>query len=317
VAAVPVASTQPKSAQRAPAAEPGSDSVEEGEAWDQLSADTDEVAARADTPGKRDRKSSATRRVESARPRADQDRRRIIIVVAVVSAIVLGGLLALLLWAVLHDATPPASTVPDKPTNRRTLHIGTDQEFHFVTEAFKKAVHGDRILVHGPTHEERLSFLSPTVKNLTIEAEEPVTWTVAKEKDGKDQPFVISLSGVDGWTVRGFTIDCTNASRAFLLQNRCPGLTLEALTLRGITTHDEGRQPGTGLSITNCDGDDRPVKIINVKATTTIANDMVSAIDFVGTGKPSKHIIFENFTAEGFKNSVLSRGNTEDVKGLP
>ena len=185
---------------RAAAPRPAPD--DEGEPWQQLAPDTDEIAARADTPPRRSRKpgTAVPRRRGGARLRTLlEDRKRVLIVVAAVAGRRPGidgrrGHLGLLPRQ--HDAPGPDRQAA-APVNR----FGSART-RSTRRSWRRsitAVPGDHIIVQGPDHEEELVFdsLTRALKNLTIESEgAPVRWRTPKAT--KEPTFLISLRGVDG-----------------------------------------------------------------------------------------------------------------------
>jgi serine/threonine protein kinase len=319
-AAVPVAAAPKAAAQakRAPAPAPQSSPDDEGEPWQQLAPDTDELAAaRADTPPQRSRKSAATasRRLDSLRPRTLlEDRKRVMIVVAAVAVVVVGLMVVGAIWAFSRDKTPPPAPPEKVAQVRQPLRVGKDQRYKTVLEAIRSAVHGDRILVPGPEHEEELVFDSLNLprKNLIIESEgEPVRWLAPK---GKEPAYLVALRGVEGLRMRGIVFDGdSRAKNVILLGGRCPGTVLDELTIQGFT--------GSGLLIQNCEGDkDRPVTVSKLKVVTAGGKPANAAVELTSneSGKPNRFIHFSDTQFDGFKAPVLRHDSTpEDVTGLP
>jgi hypothetical protein len=314
--AVPKAASQAKRAP-APAPKPKPAPEDESEPWQQLADDTDEVAAQADTPPRRSRKAdtTSTRRTGVAKPLSIlDDRKKVLIVVGVVAAVVLGLVVAGVIWAFSHDKAPPAPTAQAEkpPPARPPLRVGPDQRYKKVIDAINQSVHGDRIIVQGPVHEEELTFDSLNRKNLTIESEgTPVYWRAPK---GKEPAYLVALRGVEGLKLRGFLFDGEGRSRTgVLLAGKCPGTALDDLTIQGCT--------GSCLLIQNCEGDkDRPVTVGKVKLVTTAEKAANAAIEFAPFEGKYRFLHFSDPQLDGpFKTPVLigPKHTAEDVTGLP
>jgi hypothetical protein len=308
------------------AAQPAPSPDEESESWDSLAPATDEVAARADTPPRQTRKSTppATRRPGGSRPGvraiAPDDRRRVLIVVAVVAAVILGGFGAATLWALSRDKAPPPATDTGPPP-RAALRVGVGQKYATVSQALRSTIPGDHIIVYGPEIEDEfvLDGQGERRKNLTIEAEDagqPVLWRLPK--GGKTTPsHLILLSGVEGLRLRGFTFDGDNrcTKSVVLLTGRCPGTTLEDVTVRGFAT--------TGVLLMNCEGEEgRPVTLNRLTVTTPPNKTPEAAIGFdlaPQTPRPNRFIHFNDPRLEGpYKARVLHPEKAGDgVTGLP
>jgi hypothetical protein len=324
VAAVPVAAP-PKAAsqaKRAPTATPAPKPApeDESEPWQQLAADTDEMAAHADTPPRRSRKAdtASTRRPGAVKPLSIlEDRKKVLIVVGAVAAVVLGLMVAGAIWAFTHDKTPPPAPTAQAekpPPARQPLRVGPDMKFKRVIDAINQAVHGDRIIVQGPVHEEELTFdsLSLNRKNLTIESEgSQVLWRAPK---GKESAYLVTLRGADGLKLRGFIFDGEGRVRTgVVLAGHCPSTALDDLSIQGCT--------GSCLLIQNCEGDkDRPVTVGKVKLLTAADKPANAAIEFAAFDGKYRFIRFNDVQLDGpFKAPVLigPKQVTEDVTGLP
>jgi hypothetical protein len=318
VAAVPVAAPKVVSqAKRAPAPAPKPAPEDESEPWQQLAADTDEMAAHADTPPRRSRKAdtASTRRPGAAKPLSIlEDRKKVLIVVGAASAVVLGLMVAGAIWAFSHEKTPPpaATTQAEKPpSTRQPLRVGPDQKFKRVIDAINQAVHGDRIIVQGPVHEEELTFDSLNRKNLTIEPDGAVTWRAPK---GKESAYLVTLRGAEGLKMSGFTFDGEGRVKyGVVLAGHCQGTALDGLTIQGCTA--------SNLLIQNCEGDkDRPVTVGKVKLVTAADKPANAAIEFAAFDGKYRFIRFSDVQLDGpFKAPVLigPKQVTEDVTGLP
>ncbi len=311
-------------AKRAPAAAADPGAEEEGEPWQQLQAspDTEELAARADTPPQKSRKSSAVsaRRPDRARllDLARYERKHLLIVGAV-AALVVGGLLlvVLLTWALSGNGRT-SQVVPTERPVRQALRVGAGQKYDKVALAIRAAIPGDRILVQGPVHEEELVF-SDTAharKNLTIEADGgSVVWRTphgAKEV----LPVLVALLDVEGLKLRGFTFEGDNhCANVIKLGGKCPGTTLEDVTLQGFS--------GSGLVVMNCEGEEgRPVTLTNLKVAVAPGQTANAAVEFALSPREkdyNRSIHFNDLRLDGtFKTPILNRNQTRaDVTGLP
>jgi serine/threonine protein kinase len=310
--AIPVKAPQ---VQRAPSAPPAPAPAEEEEPWERLAPDTEELAAQSDTPPQRRKSSTPPRRVGGSRSGTTLDTRRVIIIVAVVAALLVGGLAAGVLWLLSSENTqiPPA----EKPA-RPPLRVGKGK-YPTVRQAITASVPGDRIVVEGPDHAEALVIgeKEALLKNLTIEAEgEPVIWRTPK---GMKEPIsvLIVLRG-EGLKLRNFKFDGDNrCNTGIQLNGRCPGTTLEDLTLQGFLR--------SGLTFLNCDGENgRPVAITRVKLITAAEKEKAAnaAIEFSldPVDRDANHFLsFSDLTLEGaFKEPVHNRQMAkDDVTGLP
>jgi hypothetical protein len=280
-----------------------------------------DATARVDTPPRPGRKSSATapRRLGAAWAGLALDHRRALLIVAVVATAILGGVTAALLWGVLHDSRTPATT--EQAPARPPLRVGQGGgRYTTVAAALRLATPGDTILVQQPTVEEELLFdgSKERYKNLTIKADngdEPVVWKTPPQRAPSE---LITLSGAVGLKLRGFTFDgahrCTRS--VVRLTGRCPGLTLEDVTVQGFA--------GTGVSLVNCEGEPtRPVTLTGVKVIVAPGATAAAAFGFdldPPDRKSNRHIHFDKCLPEGkFTTPVLNHPGKvgEDVTGLP
>jgi hypothetical protein len=96
----------------------------------------------------------------------------------------------------------------------------------------------------------------------------PVRWRLP-DKTRLDQ--IVVLNNVEGLTLRGIDFDGEGRVQdAILLTGRCPGLTLEDVTVRGFQR--------SGLLVVNCAGaSGKPITIFRLLAITT--NPATAAID--------------------------------------
>jgi serine/threonine protein kinase len=316
----PITAAPPKAtgvqAQRAPAARPAPSPSEEGAPWEQLASDTEELA-RADTPPRRSRKSSpsSTKRLGRAGA-AIYERKRVLIVVGIVAAALLVVFAVLgILAVVLRDPAP--AVAPDKPAVR-TLLVGKNQTYPTVLKAIQNALPGDYIVVRGADHEEELTFVGGAQnKNLTIKSEgeegRPVVW---RAPAGKQPAFLLALNGVEGLRLHGFRFDGDDRCASLIhLAGKCPGLTLEDLSLQGFT--------GSGLVIMNCEGESaRPVTVNRVTVATAPGKTAKAALEFALTTdrKANRYLHFNelDLTKGTFDNRVKNPTEVnEGVTGLP
>jgi hypothetical protein len=325
VTAVPAAQQKvgAAQAQRAAGAAPRPSAEEESQPWEQLEAahDTEELAARADTPPQKSRKSASTaaRRPSRAVPllTVPHDRKRLIIA-ATVTGVVLGGvvLVAICAWA-LSGSNKAVPALPTERAARLPLRVGEGQKYTKVTQAIRDAIPGDHIIVQGPVHEEELVFndAAHARKNLTIESEgQPVTWRTPKGV--KESPLLIALLDVEGLKLRGFTFDGDNRCKSLIrLGGKCPGTTLEDVTLQGFS--------GNGLVVMNCEGEEgRPVTITNLKVAVAADKTANAAIEFALSPREkdsNRFLHFKEVHWEGnYTTPILNREQTRaDVTGLP
>jgi serine/threonine protein kinase len=320
VAATPVA-RQLKSPQAQPAPTPGT-KVQESGPWDQLAPETEELAARADTPPRQTRKApqpSARRSGSVRRDAALADRKRALIVVSIVSAVVVIGFAAATIWALSRDTSGARPATEKLAAVRQPLRVGKDQKYTTVLAAIKAAVAGDRIVLPGGgVHEEVLVFDSKDQPrpNLTIESDgEPVTWKPPGSAAGV-QSYLIVLKGTEGLRLRGFKFDADKrCATVMMLSGHCPGLTLEDVTLQNFA--------GSGLLMMNCDGDEkRPVSVSRLTVMPAGDSADASCVKFAlqppERSPPNQHIHFSDLTLpQNLKAAVVGREQARDVTGLP
>jgi serine/threonine protein kinase len=266
-------------------------------AWERLAPDTDELATRADTaPGQPRKKGSSVSHLRMTPAQAERERRRIQWVVIIVS-VVLVSALALTLVIVFSlgggkEPPPPTSTVYVGAAARE----GAVKNLH---AAFAKVGAGGRIVVLDDTIEELPSFDSKRLKGVTLEADEGkrVVWRVPAswQADDKLNGSFLNLSRLDGFRIRGFTIDgCDKVKDLVVVFDKCPGLTLEDVELKGFTN--------SAVQFVNCQGtEERPIVLKRVRVE---GNQKASAAFFFEI-RPralitvNSHIVFEDPECKG------------------
>jgi hypothetical protein len=170
----------------------------------------------------------------------------------------------LVLWLMSRPArvanippTPPASS----STTWRVARSGQPDTLPLVARALQKAKPGDRIVLAEDV-EETLHFdgIRTGKRDITIEAErDGITWRLPKA--GGDKQFFV-IGDASGLRLKGFTLDGQGiAEDLVVLSGRCPGLTLEGLTLKGFRE--------SAVKIINCAGTaDQPVRLSALRIQT-------------------------------------------------
>jgi serine/threonine protein kinase len=289
--------------------------------WEQLAPDTGEVVARGDTPralqkpvppGSSGGLSGVAARIMTP------DRKRAVLVIGIVTAVLLGTLAAVAVWALYRDRT--GGPAHDQPPPGRTLKVGKDGEYKTVHAAVQQVRRGDRIVVQGPTVEEELIIdgsKAPNRKNFTIEPEEGQTVTWQPRPGNKPAGHLIYLNHAEGVRIRGFLLDGQSRCKpsVVLLRGRCPGSGLEHVTLQGFVD--------SGVMVMNCEGDpDRAVTFSDLTIRGSADNPPVAGVTFgidrdtIGV-TTNRYISLSRCRLEGnFRKpiSVLSPDKTRDVK---
>jgi len=251
----------------APTVEPRHE--EERAPWDNLSPDTEDLTAKADTAPRSGRKGrdSARKLAKESGTLLKPGSRKWLLITAVGGGVLLIALIVGLYLAFSGGSTASNSTEPSA-TPAATTHIvmkGTGVEL--VADALKKARAGDRILVREPSgiHEEgqlRLDGDRKLPKNLTVYADpdRPVTWRLPATAPNKD--FLLEIANTEGLQLRGFTFDGQGQSGDLIrLRGVCPGTTIENLQLQGFRNR--------AVYVLNCEGkSEAPVSLSSLQATT-------------------------------------------------
>jgi serine/threonine protein kinase len=255
----------PVSAQRggvttAPQPEPTVE--EEAPPWEQLSPDTDDLTARADTaPRSAHKRAPAAKQTKSKAIFEDANKRRILwIVLGVIGFVVLAGATALIASSFMGNSKSKTSNEGAPPASGKTLVVRQDGAYRKISEALRDAQPGDRIRV-GVNVQECVLLADKRFQSLTIESEDPinrpVTWSFPTDEKRATQ--ILDIRNVEGVTIRGFVMDGGDrAVEDVRLHGNCAGLKLEDLKLKGFKQF--------GVVVSNCAGtSDRPVTLSRLR----------------------------------------------------
>jgi serine/threonine protein kinase len=243
----------------APHPEPAAE--EESPLWEQLTPDTDDLTARADTaPRSAHKRAPAPKPSKSKALLEDPRKRRLLwIVLAVMGFVVLAGATAVISSAFF--GSPKAKTSGEGPAQPvgRTLFVRQDGAYRKISEALRVAQPGDHIRV-AVNVQENILLSDKRFQALTIESEDlsrPVTWSFPADAKGVTQ--IVDIRNVEGVTVRHFVMDGGDrANEIIRLHGNCAGLKLESLKLKGFKQY--------GIVVSNCAGtSDRPVTISQLR----------------------------------------------------
>jgi hypothetical protein len=196
----------------------------------------------------------------------DRERRRLLLILSIVATVLVIALIVTLI-VVLGGNTPAVDTFQPAPAG--TIYVsrsGRDGAHRTLIAAFRAAKPGYRIVVRDGPIEEDATILDSRYgvpKDVTLEVEPGATVEWRLRRNLTQAPStLLTLSNLDGFTLRGFTFDGDGRVKDLLmLTGACPGLTLADLKLRNFER--------AGVSIRNCEGKpDRPVTIKNVLLST-------------------------------------------------
>src|SRR5262249_37441515 len=120
---------------------------------------------------------------------------------------------------------------------------------------------GYHIVVSDGPIEEDATILASNLglpKDVTLEVEPGATVEWRLKRNIAQVPTLLTISHVDGLTLRGFTFDGGDRVKDLLtVTGICPGLTIEDIKLKNFMH--------AGISIANCQGNsERPVRIQKV-----------------------------------------------------
>jgi serine/threonine protein kinase len=242
---------------------PGEDSV----GWERLAPDTEEPTARADTAPTGSKKGSTA---SGLRPSLAEyrvrERRRLILVVSIVSALLIIALVVTLILVFGGNSEPPVSDNPPPPNVLYVSRSGKDGAHTNLTTAFRAARTRTHIIVRDGPLEEDIRILDSRLgaaKDVTLEGEQGANVVWRLRKNLPPQSTLLTLSNLDGFTLRGFTFDGEGRVRDLLvLTGLCPGLKLEDLKLQNFQH--------AAVSILNCKGkEERPIIINQVQISST------------------------------------------------
>jgi eukaryotic-like serine/threonine-protein kinase len=234
---------------------------EESPPWEQLSPDTDDLTARADTaPRSAHKRVPAPKQSKSKALLEDPKKRRILwIILAVICFFALAGATAVISSAFFGKSKSKTSGEDSPPALGKTLFVRQDGAYRKISEALKDAQPGDHIRV-GVNVQENVLLEGKRFQSLTIESEDsnrPVTWSFPTDAKGVAQ--ILDIRNVEGVTVRGFVMDGGDrANEIVRLYGNCPGLKLDDLKLKGFKQY--------GIVVSNCAGtSDRPVTLSRLR----------------------------------------------------
>jgi serine/threonine protein kinase len=261
---------------------------EEAPPWEQLSPDTDDLTARADTaPRTAPKNPSSRKRLNKSNTVVLDSAKRVqlLIIMGVIGFFIVVGVVAAVVISFFGGANAK-STDKEKPAGN-VLLVTKDGSLRTIGEALKKAQPGDTIKVRDAV-QECIILEGKRFPNLTIEAEDParyVAWSFpANPLRGTTQ--LIDVRNIEGLTLRGFVLDGgEQAEQVIRLHGNCPGLKLEDLKIKGFKQ--------VGVLITNCAGtNDRPV--------------ILSKLSLIAEGQPKDAGLFFYFV-KGIKDPPLNQ----------
>jgi serine/threonine protein kinase len=236
-----------------PSPEPITD--DESPRWDQLSPDTDDLTARADTAPRSAHKGPISRRLPKHTGTKFLDpakRWQFLIIMGVIGIFIVVGIVAAALISYFGRSKSP--TENEKRVGKVWIVSKKEGSLRTISEALKKADRGDTIKVRDAVEETIPPLQEQRYWNLTIESENPsrpVTWSLPANPGGAT--CLIDVRNIDGLVVRGFVLDGGDKVEQIIsLHGNCPGLKLEDLQIKGFKK--------SGILITNCAGtSERPV----------------------------------------------------------
>lgn len=207
------------------------------------------------------------------------------------------------LWRALTIPTRPgpARTTPGMPNTSagampttgtgaiRLLRAGTGsmERYETLWAALGKAKPGDRLVVHADTLDEPLILRGDGLIGTDVSIEgrtdsgRPVLWR-PPVVHGAEQPLV-SLENVSGLRLTGFDLDGRGQVQDLVvLSDKCPGLTLDGVSLRGYTRSAVRLQDCAGAPF-------RPVTLKNLAVTAGQAAETALLFE-AGTDRLIQHV---------------------------
>jgi eukaryotic-like serine/threonine-protein kinase len=175
-----------------------------------------------------------------------------------------------------------------------------------IHQALSQARPGDRVVLLENLKEVLLLNGSKLAKNLTLQADWPGDKVSLLPPAGlKRVECLLTLVNVEGWTLKGLTLDGDDDRARTLLtvQGHCPGLTLEDLTLR--------RFRQSAVTFSGCTGEAaRPVvarrlRTATGKKATRVASVILEARGEDGVVKSNRHLLFTDCRFEGLVDSAV------------
>jgi serine/threonine protein kinase len=237
--------------------------AEESVAWERVAGETQKAAARTDTSPNGPRKMSSTSGLRPAfQEYRANERRRLLIVMAVVAGVIIIALTVTLILVLGGNKDKLDPALGGRPANTVYLsYRGKPGAATNLKDALRQAKAGYRIIVLDSPMEEEMWLLENRglPKDITLEADRGTTvvWKLRRSIT-KPQTALLTLSHVDGFTLRGFAFDGGGRVKDLLsITGICPGLKIEDITLKDFER--------TGITFGNCQGtSERPVTIRNV-----------------------------------------------------
>jgi serine/threonine protein kinase len=294
---------------------------EEAPPWEQLSPDTDELTARADTaPRSANKRGPAAQKQSKSKALLEDPRKRRIlwIILAVIGFLAIAGATATISSVFFGNTKSKTSSEGPAPPVGNTLFVKQDGAFRTINEALKKAQAGDRIRV-GVNVQECVLLQDKRFQSLTIESEDltrPVTWSLPS--DPKIITPLLDIRYVEGVTVRGFVMDGGERTNEIIrLHGNCPGLKLDDLKIRGFKQY--------GIVVSNCAGVfDRPVNLLRLRFVGDEKQTREAAIRFqfvrnIVDPPQNRYIKVQGLKIEGgikdrYSTDPASNDNTVDLE---
>jgi serine/threonine protein kinase len=272
--------------------------VEEGVAWERVASETLESGPRADTSPDRGKKPSASGLRPTLQEYRAHERQRLLIVMGVVAAVVIVALIVTLFIAFRGDPNKESGPVGNPPGTLYVSFKGKEGALRSLREAFPRAKPGYHIVVaDGPIEEDAIVMSGQLGlhKDITLEAETGVAVEWRLRRNVVQMPeTLVSISHVDGLTIRGFTFDGGGRIKDLIsIGGICPGLTLEDIKLKNFLR--------TGISFVNCQGtSDRPITVRGIHFSSKAVEsgfsfDIKPSIKDIGI---NQHIRITNVTQD-------------------
>jgi serine/threonine protein kinase len=279
--------------------------------WENLTSDTEDPSAKADTDSRAPSKAKPFRlHVVKSRPSAVRERRRLWWALAALAGLLIGSWVVAVWWAKRGNAVPPLPR-GGAPVTRYVSRTGGPEAFKTVQEALRKSTPDDHIVVLDSSVEEQLDLCAEN-KRVTIEAEAGKTVVWRCPQKSADAKQLIILRDADRICLRGLTFDGGNrVEQIALLTGDCPGLTLENLQLRGFTR--------CALLVSNCAGtSDKPVVLSEVRIHATDKRD--AALHFMinprVSPKVNRHFLIRGCRFEGPYQTPVRLASPDVLEGV-
>jgi len=164
-----------------------------------------------------------------------------------------------------------------------------------VKSALKVAKDGDHILIVDPDFAETLEVTdaSAVPSRITIEGRAPqgaVVWRPSRDERGKP---VLSLNGVNGWTISHCLLDGGNSTpEVVIVRGRCPSLTLTDLYVKGHTR--------AAVALHSCAGEaDEPLRISRVRVDSPAGGNAEACLLLEAGGSETRHVVIQDCRLQG------------------